>query len=93
MFKTKLFTQAVTKSNPLSDFVQFIIGGCFFAVGMFLLSNQVMVRAPMAIGGAVRSGYGAGWGAGVAFPWGKPWNGIAFTSIGDWALYGLCGGV
>ena len=44
------------KSNPLSDFVQFIIGGCFFAAGVFLLSNQVMVRAPMAIGGEVRSG-------------------------------------
>ena len=52
------------KSNPLSDFIQFIIGGCFFAAGVFLLSNQVMVRATMAIGGAIRSGYGRGWGAG-----------------------------
>ena len=53
-FRNKSFNQSMTKSNPLSDFVQFIIGGCFFAAGVFLLSNQVMVRAPMAIGGAVR---------------------------------------
>ena len=72
----------MTKSNPLSDFVQFIIGGCFFAVGVFLLSNQVMVRAPMAIGGAVRSGYGAGWGAGVAFPWGSPGMGLLLLPLG-----------
>lgn len=50
-------TKTMKQSNPLSDFIQFIIGGCFFAAGVFLLSNQVMVRAPMAIGSAVRSGY------------------------------------
>ena len=38
------------KSNPLSDFIQFIIGGCFFAAGVFLLSNQVMVRARLLSG-------------------------------------------
>ena len=40
------------QSNPLSDFIRFIIGGLFFAAGVFLLSNQVMARAPMAIGSA-----------------------------------------
>ena len=48
------------ESNPLSDFIQFIIGGRFFAAGVFLLSNQVMARAPMAIGSAFRPGYGGG---------------------------------
>ena len=72
-------------SNPLSDFIQFIIGGCFFAAGVFLLSNQVMVRAPMAIGGAVMSGYGRGW-AGFAFPWGSPGMGLLLLPLG----IGLC---
>jgi hypothetical protein len=76
----------MNKTNPLSDFVQFIIGGCFFAAGVFLLSNQVMVRAPMAIGGAVRSGYGRGWGSGVAFPWGSPGMGLLLLPLG----IGLC---
>ena len=70
------------KSNPLSDFMQFIVGGCFFAAGVFLLSNQVMVRAPMAIGGAIRSGYGRGWGAGFAFPWGSPGMGLLLLPLG-----------
>ena len=74
------------QSNPLSDFVQFITGGCFFAAGVFLLSNQVMVRAPMAIGGAVRSDYARGWGAGFAFPWGSPGMGLLLLPLG----IGLC---
>ena len=76
----------MSKSNPLSDFIQFIIGGCFFAAGVFLLSNQVMVRAPMAVGGAVRSGYGRGWGAGFVFPWGSPGMGLLLLPLG----IGLC---
>ena len=74
------------QSNPLSDFVQFIIGGCFFAAGVFLLSNQVMVRAPMAIAGVIRSGYGRGWGAGFVFPWGSPGMGLLLLPLG----IGLC---
>ena len=76
----------MSKSNPFSEFVQFIIGGCFFAAGVFLLSNQVMVRAPMAIGGAIKSGYGRGWGAGFAFPWGSPGMGLLLLPLG----IGLC---
>jgi len=73
-------------SNPLSDFVQFIIGGCFFAAGVFLLSNQVMVRAPIVFGGAVSSGYGGGWGGGFAFLWGSPGMGLLPLPLG----IGLC---
>ena len=76
----------MSKSNPFSEFVQFIIGGCFFAAGVFLLSNQVMVRAPMAIGGAIKSGYSGGWGAGFAFPWGSPRMGLLLLPLG----IGLC---
>ncbi len=76
----------MSKSNPVSDFVQFIIGGCFFTAGVFLLSNQVMVRAPIAIGGAARSGYGGGWSAGLAFPWGSPGMGLLLLPLG----IGLC---
>ena len=74
------------QSNPFSDFIQFIIGGCFFAAGVFLLSNQVMVRAPIAIGGAFRSGYGRGWASGFAFPWGSPGMGLLLLPLG----IGLC---
>ena len=74
------------QSNPLSDFIQFVIGGCFFAAGVCLLSNQVMVRAPMAIGNAVRSGYATGLGAGLAFPWGSPGMGLLLLPLG----IGLC---
>lgn len=31
------------KQNPASDFLQFLIGGCLFGAGGFLLANQVMV--------------------------------------------------
>ena len=74
------------QSNPLSDFIQFIIGKYFFAAGVFLLSNQVMARAPMAIGSAVRPGYGGGWGAEFAFPWGSPGMGLLLLPHG----IGLC---
>lgn len=76
----------MSKTNSLSDFIQFIVGGCFFAGGVFLLANQVMVRAPMAIGGAVRSGYGRSWGTGFAFPWGSPGMGLLLLPLG----IGLC---
>ena len=79
-------TKTMKQSNPLSDFIQFIIGGFFFAAGVFLLSNQVMVRAPMAIGSAVRSGYRRGWGAGFGFPWGSPGMGLLLLPLG----IGLC---
>ena len=63
-----------------------MISGCFFAAGVFLLSKQVMARAPMATGSAVRSGYGRGWAAGFAFPWGSPGMGLLLLPLG----IGLC---
>ena len=74
------------QSNPLSDFIQFIIGGYFFAAGVLLLSNQVMARAPIAIGSAVRPLYGGGWGSGFAFPWGRPGMGFLLLPL----VIGLC---
>jgi hypothetical protein len=74
------------QTNPLSDFIQFIIGGCFFAAGVFLLSNQVMVRATMTANGVFRSAYGRGWDAGFAFPWGSPGMGLLLLPLG----IGLC---
>ncbi|MGE4580969.1 MAG: hypothetical protein AAEC03_01305, partial [Synechococcus sp.] len=41
---------------------------------------------PMAIGGAIRSGYGRGWGAEFAFPWGSPGMGLLLLPLG----IGLC---
>ena len=73
-------------TNPVSEFVQFIIGGCFFAGGIFLLSNQVMIRAPMVIGGRYGSSYSSGWGSGFAFPWGSPGMGLLLLPLG----IGLC---
>ena len=73
-------------TNPLSEFIQFIIGGAFFAGGIFLLSNQVMVRAPMVMGGRYGSSYSSGWGSGFAFPWGSPGMGLLLLPLG----IGLC---
>lgn len=74
------------QTNPISDFIQFIIGGCFFAAGVFLLSNQVMVRAPQVFGSSLRSGHGRFWGSGFAFPWGTPGMGLLLLPLG----IGLC---
>ena len=73
-------------TNPVSEFIQFIIGGCLFAGGVFLLSNQFMVRAPMVMGGRYGSSYSSGWGSGFAFPWGSPGMGLLLLPLG----IGLC---
>ena len=66
----------MARSNPSGDFVQFLIGGCLFGAGGFLLANQVLVRpefAPPRYGGFGRWGGWGGWGGGgVAIPFGKP---------------------
>ena len=74
------------QSNPLSDFIRFIIGGCFFDAGVLLLLNQLIARAPIAIGSSVRSGYGRSWCAGFAFPWGSLGIGLLLLPLG----IGLC---
>ncbi|MDC0325939.1 hypothetical protein OAL60_00720 [bacterium] len=81
----------MTKTNSLSGFIQFIIGGSFFAGGMFLLSNQVMVRAPMVMGGRYGSSYSSGWGSGFAFPWGSPGMGLLLLPLGIGLCLGFAG--
>ena len=78
-------------TNPLSEFIQFIIGGSFFAGGIFLLSNQVMVRAPMVMGGRYGSSYSSGWGSGYAFPWGSPGMGLLLLPLGIGLCLGFAG--
>ena len=49
----------MNRSNPTGNFLQFIIGGCLFGAGGFLLSNQVMVSSGI---GLYRQG---GWSGGI----------------------------
>lgn len=65
------------KQNPASDFLQFLIGGCLFGAGGFLLANQVMVRSAM-IYGNTRGRYGYG---GMAVPWGTPGMGLLMIPL------------
>ena len=78
-------------TNHLSEFIQFIIGGSFFAGGIFLLSNQVMVRAPMVMGGRYGSSYSSGWGSGFAFPWGSSGMGLLLLPLGIGLCLGFAG--
>ena len=48
------------RRRAAGDFSQFLIGGCLFGAGGFLLANQVMVRSQI--------GITRGWGGGVDFP-------------------------
>jgi len=73
----------VTNRTPASDFAQFLIGGCLFGAGGFLLANQVMVRSAMVYGG-FRGRYG-GWGGGLGgfgVPWGTPGMGLLMIPLG-----------
>jgi len=77
----------MARSNPSGDFVQFLIGGCLFGAGGFLLANQVLVRPefrPPSFGGFGRWG---GWGgAGAAMPFGTPGMGLLMLPLG----IGIC---
>ena len=53
--------QDVNRTNPAGNFLQFIIGGCLFGSGGFLLSNQVMVSS--GIGLHHRGGFSGGFQA------------------------------
>jgi len=72
----------MARSNPSGDFLQFLIGGCLFGSGGFLLANQVMVRSEL----VVQHGYGWGpWGGmtgGVALPFGTPGMGLLMLPLG-----------
>lgn len=77
-------------------FLQFLIGGCLFGVGGFLLANQVMVRSALIVGS---SRQGLAW-RGLALPWGTPpaWGCLccrrglrcAFYSQGDRDVGPIC---
>ena len=76
----------MARSNPSGDFVQFLIGGCLFGAGGFLLANQVLVRpefAPPRYGGFGRWGGWGGWGGGgVTIPFGTPGMGLLMLPLG-----------
>ena len=67
----------MSRSNPTGDFIQFIIGGCLFGAGGFLLSNQVMVHSAM--GWQNRGGWLGGW---QAIPFGTPGLGLLMIPLG-----------
>ncbi|WP_191964715.1 hypothetical protein [Synechococcus sp. RSCCF101] len=66
----------MTRSQPAGDFLQFLIGGCLFGAGGFLMANQVMVRSALVGGGG-----GFGW-RGFAMPWGTPGMGLLMLPLG-----------
>ena len=76
----------MARSNPSGDFVQFLIGGCLFGAGGFLLANPGLVRpefAPPRYGGFGRWGGWGGWGGGgVTIPFGTPGMGLLMLPLG-----------
>ena len=67
----------MNRSNPTGNFLQFIIGGCLFGAGGFLLSNQVMVSSGI---GLYRQG---GWSGGIqAFNLMTPGMGLLMIPLG-----------
>lgn len=70
------------RSNPAGDFLQFLIGGCLFGGGVFLLSNQVMVRSAWVLqdGGRPWGGWGGRWG-GAVVPFGTPGMGLLMIPL------------
>ena len=76
----------MAKPNPAGDFLQFIIGGCLFGSGGFLLANQVMVRSAVTYS-SYRSRYGGlGNGGGFAMPFGTPGMGLLMLPL----ALGIC---
>jgi len=77
ILENELRSRAVSRSNPTGDFIQFIIGGCLFGAGGFLLSNQVMVHSAM--GWQNRGGWLGGW---QGIPFGTPGLGLLMIPLG-----------
>jgi len=73
------------RRRAAGDFSQFLIGGCLFGAGGFLLANQVMVRSQI--------GITRGWGGGVAFPLGEPGMGLLMVPLGIGVCLLFAGGV
>ena len=73
----------MARSNPSGDFVQFLIGGCLFGAGGFLLANQVLVRSELLRPNPGGFGRWGGWGgAGAAIPFGTPGMGLLMLPLG-----------
>jgi len=74
----------MARSNPSGDFVQFLIGGCLFGAGGFLLANQVLVRPEWAprYGSGSWGGWGPWGGGGFAMPFGTPGMGLLMLPLG-----------
>ena len=70
----------MARSNPSGDFVQFLIGGCLFGAGGFLLANQVLVRPELTT--PRYGGFGRWGGGGVAMPFGTPGMGLLMLTLG-----------
>jgi len=67
----------MARRDAAGDFVQFLVGGCLFGAGGFLLANQVMVRSELGWGRFGR------WGGGFqAMPWGTPGMGLLMVPLG-----------
>ena len=62
--------------SETGDCLQFLIGGCLFGSGGFLLANQVMVRSSWSHTG------GGLFGGGFALPWGTPGMGLLMIPLG-----------
>lgn len=79
----------MARHNPTGDFVQFLIGGCLFGAGVFLLANQVMVHSDLVVppgtgrwGGMGGWGSWGGWGGPGAVPLGTPGMGLLMLPLG-----------
>jgi hypothetical protein len=71
-------------SNQAGELVQFTVGGCLFASGIFLFLNQVIVRSDGVASGMGRFwGRFGGWGAGggSSFSWGTPGMGLLMIPL------------
>jgi hypothetical protein len=70
----------MARRDAVGDFLQFLVGGCLFGAGGFLLANQVMVRSEWVFGRSRGMGYwsGGGW----AMPWGTPGMGLLMLPLG-----------
>ncbi len=66
----------MNQHSETGDFLQFLIGGCLFGSGGFLLANQVMVQSNWTHTGA---GLFSG---GFVLPWGTPGMGLLMIPLG-----------
>jgi len=85
--------ERVERANPAAAFLQFLLGGCLFAAGAFLLAGQVMVHSSLGAPGRGAFGLGrGGWGAGWWAGWGAmPGMGLLMIPFGFGVLLLVAG--